>query len=514
MKTKNIILLFVVLVVTTLFSCKDYLDRPPYAVLTTDNFYKTPDQLLQGLTTAYNPLGFKEFEQNLMASGDIVTDDAEKGGSDPNDQADIYALSRFRAVPTNGYCSDLWNYSYSGIYQCNLVMQKAPDVESKDPALVKRIVGEAKFLRGLYFFHLASVFGGVPLVTTPLTPAELTLERASSDATWDQIEKDFSEAASALPLKSEYPATDLGRATSGAAYSMLAKAYLMRQKYTEAETALANVVSSNEYTLVDDYGKIFTKPYENGSESVFEIQHQNTNSGWIDQTEGTWLPVFCQSRLNGGYGFDCPTEDLKHEFEPGDPRLIYTLTFTGDVLTGGTDALNNSESPTLYHNRKLALGMSERADNFWDQGYNIRFLRYADVLLLYAEVLNENNKSTEALTYLNKVRDRARATNPVDPRRTYQVVNITVELPVITTTSKDELRLKIWHERRVELAMEYVRRFDLVRQKRYGSVMRAYATAYNNDKGNTFDDAIHYLWPIPINEINTSYHKIIQNPGY
>lgn len=513
MKKYNIILLFVVLIVTTLNSCKDYLDRPPYALLTTDNFYKTPDQLLMGLTTAYNPLGFMEFEIPLMTYGNIVTDDAEKGGSSINDQADIYALSRFRAVSTNGISGEWWNTIFLGIYQCNTVIQKAPDVESQNPTLVPRIVGEAKFLRGMYYFHLASVFGGVPLVLTPLSPGDLSLDRATSDATWDQIEKDFSEAAQALPLKSAYSATDLGRATSGAAYSMLAKAYLMRQKYTLAETALANVVSSNQYSLVNDFGKVFTKPFENGTESVFEIQHQNTNSGWIDQTEGTWINLYCGSRQNGGYGFDCPTDDLKKEFEPGDPRLIYTLTFSGDVFYGN-EIINNSESPTQYHNRKVALGTNERSNPTYDQDYNIRFLRYADVLLLYAEVLNENGKSTQALTYLNMVRDRAAATNPVDPRRISQVISITVNLPRVTTTVKDDLKSKIWHERRVELAMEYVRRFDLVRQKRYGSVMKAYAATYANDKGSTFNEAYHNLWPIPINDISTSNQKITQNPGY
>ncbi len=513
MKKKNIISLFIVLIITTMFSCEDYLERPPYAVLSADKFYSNPDELLQGLTSAYNPLSYMEFDIPFMAYGNVVTDDSEKGGSGINDKANMYALSRFRAVPANSMCLDFWNTLYSGVYHCNIVIQKAPDVESKDPDLVKRIVGEAKFLRGMYYFHLASVFGGVPLATTPLTPSELTLERATSDATWDQVEKDFSEAAKVLPLKSEYPSTDIGRATSGAAYSMLAKAYLMRQKYDQAETALAKVVSSNQYTLVDDYGKIFTKPFENGPESVFEIQHKNTLSGWINDTEGTWIPVFSQSRKNGGYGFDCPTEDLKNEFEPGDPRLIYTLTFTGDALSGD-DAIDNSESPTGYHNRKVAISTADRAAEFWDQGYNIRFLRYADVLLLYAEVLNENGKSADALSYLNKVRDRARATNPIDPRRDSQVINITVDLPAITTTDKDELRSKIWHERRVELGMEYVRRFDLVRQKRYGEVMRAFASKYNTDKGSAFNDDYHYFWPIPENEINMSNGKITQNPGY
>jgi hypothetical protein len=498
----------------TLFvSCNGYLEKPPYGVQTTENFYKTPEQLLQGLTEAYNSVGVFNFEVALFAFGDIMTDDAEKGGSDVNDHADMYDLALFRAVSSNPMTKSLWSDCYKAIYKCNLVIEKAKNIESLNPAFVKRIVAEAKFMRGLYYFHLASTFGGVPLVLTPLSPSELILDRATSAATWDQIEHDFTDAANGLPKKSEYLATDMGRATSGAANSMLAKTFLMRQKYADAEKVLQIVVSSGEYSLVPDFGKIWTKPYENGSESVFEIQHKATKSGW-ENTEGTVINVFCMSRKNGGWGFDCPTEDLKNEFEPGDPRLIYTLTVTGDIF-GGNQKVNNVDSPTGYHSRKVHLGKDEQ-DWYWssDQPYNIRYLRYADVLLLYAEVLNENNKTQEALKYLNMVRDRARATNPLDPRRIFQVMNVTVDLPAVTTTDKTQLKNKIWHERRVELAMEYHRRVDLIRQKRYGNVMRTFGQTWKTTKGASFDDGVHNLCPIPQDEIDRSNGKLVQNPGY
>ena len=220
------------------------------------------------------------------------------------------------------------------------------------------------------------------------------------------------------------------------------------------------------------------------------------------------------SRKNGGWGFDCPTEDLRREFEQGDPRIIYTLTVTGDVF-GGDQTINNIDAPYGYHNRKVHLGKNEQNWHWGsDQPYNIRFLRYADVILLYAEVLNENNKPNEALTYLNMIRDRARSTNPRDPRRIHQIMDIVVDLPIVTTTDKVELRNKIWHERRVELAMEYHRRIDLIRQKRYGTVMRQYASIWDNTKGAYFKDEIHDLCPIPQDEIDRSHGSITQNPGY
>lgn len=512
MKNKSI--LFLTLVLTTFsFSCQDYLERPPYGVLTTENFYTNPPELLQALTAAYNTVGFYDFEVSLLAFGDIMTDDALKGGSNDNDNRAMHDLSYFFALSSNSMCLSLWQTCYKAIYKCNLVIEKAPNVESQNPELVKRIVAEAKFLRGIYYFHLASTFGGLPLVTTSLRPSELSLSRSSADETWNLIEKDFSDAANNLPKKSGYSATDIGRATSGAANAMLAKTYLMRQKYSEAEAVLKKVVDSGEYALVPDFGKIWTKAFENSSESVFEIQHLATKSGWAD-TEGTVINIHTMSRNNGGWGFQVPTEDLRQEFEPGDPRRIYTFTQTGDIF-GGNDIINNAQSRSGYHNRKTHLGKNEQNWHWGsDQPYNIRYLRYADVLLLYAEVLNENNKPQEALIYLNMVRDRARATNPLDPRRIFQIEQITVDLPVVTTSDKNELRQKIWKERRVELACEYHRRVDLIRQKRYGIVMREFANKWNTDKGRFFKDEIHYLCPIPQQEIDRSNLSIIQNPGY
>lgn len=508
---KDIINLLCVFALIAIAGCEDHLERPPYGVLTEDNFYKTPQQLQQGLTDAYNYLGTADFETPLFVLGNIVTDDSDKGGSDINDFAAVYELSHFRAVASNSVSQQLWSVCYKGIYNSNIIIEKADALESLDAALVNRVRAEAKFLRGVYYFHLATAFGGVPLILKPLPPAEADATRATFDETWDQIEKDFSEAAAVLPLKSAYPASDLGRATSGAAYTMLAKASLMRQKYTAAEAALEKVVSSNQYKLLDDFGKNFTTAFENGSESVFEIQHKNTASS--GGSEGTGLTRYSWSRKNGGWGFDCPTQDLRDEFEPGDPRLIYTFTFTGDIFNGN-DVIDNTESPTGYHNRKVYLTPGERGNPINDQGYNIRYLRYSDVLLLYAEVLNENGKLTDALNYLNMVRDRARSTNPADPGRQFQTVTISVNLPVANTSDKDVLRSMIWHERRVELALEYHRKFDLVRQKRYGEVMRAHAGVDANGKGSLFNDSYHNLIPVPAQEIDLSAKAIAQNPGY
>ena len=153
----------------------------------------------------------------------------------------------------------------------------------------------------------------------------------------------------------------------------------------------------------------------------------------------------------------------------------------------------------------------------WMISYNIRLIRYSDVLLMYAEVLNENGKSMQALTYLNDVRRRARETNPLDPRRDKQAYVPAVtssSLPDITETNKEKLKEIIWHERRCELAMEGWRRDDLMRQKRFGEVMRGYAAKYSTDKGANFQDSRDYLLPIPQGERDKSQNVLSQNPGY
>lgn len=509
--------LFVIFLIVISGCSQDIIEKQPYGVQTTENFYKNANQLSQGLTDGYNQIQDWLFEFTYtVAFGDIPTDDAEKGGGSDSDGPYYQDLAYFRAVPTNTACSQLWNGCFAGINRCNIVINKAaqPDVTG-DPKVIKRIVNEARFLRGLFYYHLVTAFGGVPIFDHVPIPAEVKAKRNTVAEVYDFIEKDFI-AATELPKKSEYPVSEMGRATRGAAFGMLAKTYMFERKYSDAENALKEVVNSSEYSLDPDYGHIWTKSGENGSESVFEVQHKSTKSGWAD-TEGSVINIWCTDRNDGGWGFDNPTQDLVNEFEPGDPRIIYSIIWNGDAF--GKDApLSVRDYATGYYNRKIFVDHTERDwYNGTDQPYNIRYLRYADLLLLYSEALNENGKTAEALIYLNKVRERARNTNPKDPRRSVQVYPNTFTgqlLPDVTTSDKNVLRVKIWHERRVELAMEYQRRIDLIRQQRYGDVMTAYSIKWTSQKGKEFVKGKSELVPIPQSEIDLSNGSLVQNPGY
>jgi starch-binding outer membrane protein, SusD/RagB family len=198
--------------------------------------------------------------------------------------------------------------------------------------------------------------------------------------------------------------------------------------------------------------------------------------------------------------------------------LTYTFIRIGDRFTGDNYDQDNAASASGFHDRKIFVKKNELKTYNNNVSKNWVEIRYADVLLLYAEALNENGKPGEALPHLNAVRERARNSNPLDPKRSKQAyippTNPATSLPDITTTDPDLVRQAIWRERRLELAMEGHRRYDLMRQERFGEVMRAYAAKYNTDKGRLFNDSRDYVLPVPGNEVLLSQGAVEQNPGF
>ncbi len=437
-------------------SCSnDFLDTP--APNLSDAVYFSNDgAALSALAGVYDPLGwYDNMQVDEWAIGDVVSDDAEKGGENDADQADIYAISIFNANAENGLIREKWQAPYVGIGRANKLIEGITDNDKISESVRSRVIAEAKFLRGLYYFQLAKVFGGVPIVTKVLSPSEFTLPRNTLEETWAQIESDLTDAKSVLSKKSDLPTSEKGRATWGAASALLVKAYIFQEKWTEAEALAKEIVNSLEYDLEPSYEDIFRLSHDNGIESVFDIQYANLNTGdWGDDQEGTITPVFQGSRLNGGYGFDCPTQDLFDEFEAGDPRLKATIISDGDVLWEGTPDEETiytiyPQNPTGYHSRKYQLPASEKGAESEDP-LNWRFIRFAEVLLWQAEAAAHNGSDWE--TPLNRVRNRAGLSN---------------------TNQTDGLKA-VYHERRVELAMEGHRYWDLVRTGR-GNLMNGYS---------------------------------------
>lgn len=515
---KLIIMLSVIFTVTSLCSCS--LDEVNYGETTTGNYYKTESEINQALTGAYLQLRmtWNEYALDHYFIGDCTTDDALKGGSSEGDKYEIQELSLFIVSTTNSEVMRRWNILYNLINRCNDVIYHASSATG-DRTTLERYSNEAKALRGFGYYCLVTTFGPVPLVTVPMKPAEiLKVPRASADSVYSRIITDLTDAAS-LPGKGAYSSDDAYRVTRGFAKTMLAKTYMFRGEYAKAEAVLKDIVETDrDYALLSDYGMNWQQKYENSSESVFEFNNKMYDK---DIATGTNVPNYFTSRaVSGyqGYGFHVPSKDLYDAYDADDPRITYVFTQTGDRYAGDTESQDNTQSPTGFHDYKMTVPTAEKKGfDVWMIPYNIRLLRYSDVLLMYAEALNENNKSSQALVWLNQVRSRARSTNPVDPRRDRQayIPKVTAEtLPDITTTNKESLRNIIWHERRVELAMEGWRRDDLMRQKRFGTVMKAYAAKYNTTKGANFSDARDYLLPIPQSEIDKSNNVLIQNSGY
>jgi tetratricopeptide (TPR) repeat protein len=515
---KIIILLSVLLTGICFNSCS--LDEENYGETTSSNYYKKESDINQALTGAYLQLRqtWNEYALDHYFLGDCTTDDALKGGSSDGDKSEVQQLSLFVVSTTNSEVSRRWTILYDLINRCNDVICYAPNATG-DKTMLERYTKEAKALRGFGYYCLVTTFGGVPLVTSPMKPADiLKIPRASADSIYTQIIDDLTEAED-LPSKNSYSADNSYRVTRGFAKTMLAKTYMFRCEYTKAEEVLKEIVEEDkDYVLLNDYGMNWRQQYENSSESVFEIANKMYDK---DVATGTNVPHYFTSRnVTGyqGYGFHVPTKDLFNAFDKDDPRITYVFTQTGDRYVGDTDSQDNSQSPTGLHDYKMTVPTTEKKGyDVWMIPYNIRMIRYSDVLLLYAEALNEDNKPSHALTYLNEVRRRARNTNPLDPRRDKQAYvpqTSAKTLPDITETNKDKLREIIWHERRCELAMEGWRRDDLMRQKRFGTVMKSYATTYNTTKGANFDNSRDYLLPIPQSEIDKSNNVLIQNPGY
>jgi hypothetical protein len=469
-------------------SCGNFLNETPQGVVTSDNFFKTGKDAIAATTAVYDVLGWYNSQEVFeWFLGDICSDDAEKGGENAGDWAELQLLKEFRGSASNSILPPRYTEPYQGIHRANLVIQNVPGI-AMDTTLRNRLVAEAKFLRGYFYFMLVKTFGKVPLVTHTLSPEEYCQARTGIDTCWMQIEKDFSEAAAVLPPKKAV--TDAGRATSGAAKSFLVKAYMYQGKFGPAEKLAQEVINSGEYGLERNYEDIFTQDAENGIESIFEIQHIEVGTdNWGDDNEGQVTSVYQGGRNNtwfAGWGFNCPTPDFVAEFEPNDRRLKATVIFNGDVLYKGTpreQIADNSDSHTGMHARKYLLEYQEDEPEESNAPGNWRVMRYAELLLFHAEAANEMNNPTPALRSLNTVRAR-------------------VGMLKVTTTDQDSLRNAIYHERRVELGLEGHRFYDLVRQGR-GRALKVLGK-------NGFKTGKEYF-PIPQIELDVC-SKMTQNP--
>jgi hypothetical protein len=492
---KQFLLIPALIFLLVLPGCEKFLEKEPQGQLTQESFPTTPADALLATNAAYTSLREWYYHSGGYPILDIMSEDARKG-SNPNDQLPtVGPYDNFTITPTQDGLDRWWSALYEGIKRANVVIEKVPLIQM-DANLQNRYLAEARFVRGLIYFDLVRAWGGVPLVTT-LTPP-LKLPRASQEEIYNLIVQDLLYAIDILPEKGEYAATDMGRATKGAAKALLAKVYLFQHDFVNAEKYALEVITSNEYGLEPIFVNANSVDGNNGIESVFEIgalQLEGTENGG-DQYANT---QGVRGTPNRGWGFNRPSINLRNSFEAGDPRYKGTVINLGDTLDGVVILGDGTTPDVTYDDQNNIIEIECYNRKVWVPGNNTitqwghhrRVIRYADVLLMAAEALNENNKPTEALVYLNMVRERARQGN-------------NSILPDITTTDKTQLRDLIMNERRMELALEGHRFWDLVRTGKASAVLGPLG----------FITGKHELLPIPQNEIDISQGTLTQNPNW
>lgn len=523
--------------VLALTGCSDFLNESVKGQQDLSEYFKTEDECKQQVTGCYQSIFFDDWwqVQRFYITGDMCTDDMWMGNTtqDPGAYRDLAHYTGNTYSASDG-CQNFWQYRYKGILRCNVAIERIPGVTFQNEALKKRYIAEAKFLRAFQYFDLLKNFGGVPLVLGLKMPNETQgIAKATATETYAQIEKDLTDAIADLPKKSEYAGNDLGRVTKGAAQGFLAKVYLYEEKYTEAEDLLQQVTcrgkyagNTPEYDLLPSFGDVWSIAHNNSIESLFEVQ---TNSD-ITYSLGERISVVCGSRNDSGWSWGLPTSNLEKAFlDAGDNvRLNWTIIKDGATSVAGDASwtadkpypIKSDEHKSGRVTRKLYIPVSQRPTPY-DAPHiplNYRLLRYADVLLMYAEVENALGHDTEAQWALNKVRSR-------------------VSLADVLSTGKT-LRDAIRLERRLELALENNRLYDLRRWKddngkkaicnvmgtdgsfvKYNTVTSTDLyekknQKENSNKGINFKEDRDLLFPIPSTEVTKSNGSIAQNPGY
>ena len=490
MKTINYISLALLLL--ALSGCKKYLDKAPLDSINTSNFYQTADDAISAINAAYQPLQRPKLYNIRMWTSDIYAGNSITGGGGGTDGIETIEEANFTTDPTNAGVLDLWRGPWPGILYCNLVIQNVPNI-NMDTTLRNRIIGEAKFLRANYYFILVRFFGDVPLITKPTSPSDLFPARTPVAQVYQQIISDLKDAINLLPPRETYSGSDIGRASKGAAVGTLAKVYVTLGDYTDA-LPLCQEVTSLGYTLNANYADNFNPANKNGIEALFEIQYSgSTTYGFFDdQNQASWTSPYMGPRntsfVGGAYGWNQPTQEFVASYEPGDLRKDMTILYQGCPDFDG-NVYQSSYSSTGYNVRKFLVPTSV-SPQYNTSPENFPVLRYADVLLMQAESMNELGQTSLALAPINLVRERA-------------------GLPDIPAgTSQGNLRTLILHERRMELAFEGQRWFDLMRINN-----GQYGIDFLHSIGKTNVTAKNLLMPIPQIDLQAN-PNLTQNPGY
>lgn len=486
---------FIILLISILACREEFLERPPLGSLTDGTFPATSDEAISATNGVYNSLRQWQINTGGFPLLDIMSDESRKG-SNPGDGIQVDAFDNFSYTPSEAAIENWYRTLYQGIRRSHLVIERVPNIGDMDDALKTRLIAEARFLRGYFYSILYRGYRDVPLVTTSEAPSGLS-KTAGEQIFTNLIEPDLLFALENLPLKSDYSVEEAGRATKGSAAGLLARLYLFRKDFVKAEQYALEVINSGQYSLEDSFSNAFSVMGEFGPESVFEVGALPENS--LDRGGNQYANTQgVRGTPNFGWGFNRPSYQWI-QFMGNDPRMEASIFFLGETIDGETILGDGNTPDTTYvgntneileievYNQKVyASGEGNQAR--W--GHNRRIIRYSDILLMAAEAMNENNKASMALPYLNMVRERADAGQNI--------------LPNITTTDKNQLRDAILEERQRELFLEGLRFWDLVRTGRAADVLGPLG----------FEEGKHEIFPMPQSEIDISQGTITQAPEW
>lgn len=483
-------------------SCDKFLDKTPYDSIGTGSELSSADAVSL-VNAAYQPLQWPKLYNMRIWTTDVVAGESSVGAGGGTDGIETVQLANFTADPSNGAAVDIWRAN-PGILRANLALSVLPGTQM-DEDLKSRLMGECYFLRAHYYFILVRFFGDVPMRTEPLfADDELNIARTPKEKVYEQIISDTREAIARLPYKAEYGNADLGRACKDAAECMLAKVYLtLGTNYSEVVTLCQDIENQGYDLLTMPYADNWYNPEtgklnQNGPESLFEIQYTGDPAActnWLsdNDNQSQWLNCFMAPRNSnlvggGGYGWQHVTQEFVDSYEPGDLRKDATIFYEGCPDFDGKE-YDPEWSTTGYNVRKWCVPVSvcDKVDNC---PANTVVYRFADVLLMKAEALNEQGLTDEARIPLNTVRARAGL----------------AEIP--TGKTKAQMKEIIIHERRMELAFEGHRWFDMIRIDN-----GEYAVKFLHSIGKKNATVGRLLYPVPQVEIDAN-PLFTQNEAY
>ncbi len=472
----------------SIVSCSDFLDITPQGSLTSDVYFKDQASVEDALARVYSSINWRFFRLGRMyyTTHEVASDDISIVDGD----AYYTSVQNFTNETNNWYVEMYWDRWYGYINDCNQVIALAEKYQNEEGRIQE---AQARYFRAYHHFDLLNVFGEIVIRDHIPSAKEYNIPKSSEEEVYNLIIRDLEFAIEHLPLRSEWGTSNLGRVTKGTARGLLSMVYLFKQDYENAYKYAKDVIDSHEYGLDASYRNLFAPDNTYSIENMMPGHYTYQNIA--GRTRNPMVEFFGIPGSGIGSAFFAPSENLVNAYESGDPRKDATIFEKGDIIEGYPKEIKWGEG-WKYANKKTIWPYNTWPNgDYFSQELNLTFLRYAEILLIYAEAANEIGKTEEALNALEQVRSRARENKDV--------------LPHISERNKDHLRELIWNERRIELAFEGRRWFDLMR---YEKVVPGYSTNLLKGIGRSnFVYDKYSKFPIPLLYITSSNGVLEQN---